>query len=253
LPDTSPRAIRQVPADLAARLIVALDVPTVAQAREIVRELEGTVSFFKIGLWLLFQKDADRLIDDLVADGKSVFLDYKMYDIGETVKRGVAAAAQRGISFVTVHGDAAIMNAAAEGRGDSPLKLLAITVLTSLDDGALQDMGYRLGVKDLIALRVRLALACGFDGVVASAQDDPDELRRLAGGADHLLIATPGIRLRDGRTDDHRRTADPASAIAAGADYLVVGRPILSAPDRATAALAILAEMQLGWQIRVGR
>ena len=227
------------------RLILALDVPSVAQARELVAELDGIVSFFKIGMWLFFQPGTDRLIDDLVANGRRIFLDYKMYDIGETVRRGVAGAARRGISFVTVHGDRDIIEAAVAGRGDSSLKVLAITVLTSLDDAALAGMGYRLGVDELIALRVRTAMACGCDGIIASAHDNPDRLRR-AGNADRLLVVTPGVRMPDGQTDDHRRSTDPATAIANGADYLVVGRPIVAASDRVSAARGIIAAMEKG-------
>jgi orotidine-5'-phosphate decarboxylase len=242
---------RPLPADIGARLILALDVADVGKARDIVAELDGTVQFFKIGMWLLFRKETDALIDDLIARGKEVFLDYKMYDIGETVKRGVAAAAARKISFVTVHGDEAIMKAAVAGKGQSDLKIFAITVLTSLDDAALHEMGYRLGVEDLISLRVRQALACGCDGVIASAHDDPDAIRRLAGDGGHLLIATPGVRRATDQTNDHRRFADPATAIRKGADYLVVGRPILEAADRAAEARAIIAEMARGWSERI--
>jgi len=238
-------ATRPVPANMADRLILALDVPTVARAREIVAELEGIVRFYKIGMWLLFQRETDAFIDELLARGHQIFLDYKMYDIGETVRRGVEAAARRGISFVTIHGDAEIIKAAVQGRGGSALKLLAISVLTSLDDAALAGMGYRLSARELVELRVRTAVACGCDGVIASAHDDPDHLRRVA-GAQSLLIATPGIRLASGRTDDHRRVADPASAIRRGADYLVVGRPILEARDKAGQALAIIGEMERG-------
>ena len=236
---------RPLPADMKDRLIVALDVPTVPEARRLVAELDGIVSFFKIGMWLFFQPGTDALIDELVAAGKQVFLDYKMYDIGETVKRGVASAAGRGISFVTVHGDRAIIEAAVAGRGGSALKVLAITVLTSLDDAALAAMGYRLTVEELVALRVRTALDCGCDGIIASAHDNPDRLRAASGdaAAARLLVVTPGVRMADGAVHDHRRSANPATAIGNGADYLVVGRPILEATDRAGAALDIITEM----------
>jgi len=239
-----------LPTDISQRLILALDVNDVEKARDIVAELDGVVSFFKIGMWLLFKKETDALIDDLIAGGKKVFLDYKMYDIGETVKRGVAAAATRGISFVTVHGDDAIMKAAVAGKGQSALKIFAITVLTSLDDAALHEMGYRLGVEDLISLRVRKALACGCDGIIASAHDDPDAIRQMAGDGGHLLIATPGVRRATDQINDHRRFADPATAIRKGADYLVVGRPILEAANRAAEARSIIAEMAQGWSVR---
>ncbi len=239
---------RQLPARMQDRLIVALDVPTVAEARRVVAELDGVASFFKIGMWLFFQPGTDALIDELVAAGKRVFLDYKMYDIGETVRRGVAGAAGRGITFVTVHGDRAIIEAAVAGRGGSALKVLAITVLTSMDDAALAEMGYRLTVEELVEQRVRTALDCGCDGVIASAHDNPARLRSASGRteAERLLIVTPGVRLADGRTHDHRRSADPATAIANGADFLVVGRPILEAADRAAGARAIIGEMERG-------
>jgi orotidine-5'-phosphate decarboxylase len=242
---------RKVPHKMSERLIVALDVADAGKAREIVAELDGIVSFFKIGMWLFFKKETDALIDDLAARGKQVFLDTKMYDIGETVKRGVAGAAMRGVSIVTVHGDDAIMKAAMEGKGDSDLKIFAITVLTSLDDAALHDMGYRLSAEALIALRVRQAAECGCDGIIASAHDDPDALRRNAGdGGERLLIGTPGVRRATDNTNEHRRFADPATAIAKGADYLIVGRPILEAADRAKEAASIIAEMEQGWRDR---
>ena len=227
------------------RLIVALDVPTIAEARALVTELDGIVSFFKIGMWLFFQPGTDALIDELVAAGKRVFLDYKMYDIGETVRRGVASAAARGISFVTVHGDRAIIEAAVAGRGSSALKILAVTVLTSLDDAALTEMGYRMGMDELIVHRTRIAAECGCDGIIASAHDNPNQLREAA-GAPKLLVVTPGVRMAGAQQDDHRRSADPTTAISNGADYLVVGRPVVQASDRAGAARDVIAEMEKG-------
>ena len=232
--------------DISDRLIVALDVPSPTEARTVVEELEGLVSFYKIGFWLLFKPGTDALIDWLVASGHRVFIDYKLYDIGETVRMAVHALAQRGVSLVTVHGDPAIMRAAIDGRGDSALKIFAISVLTSLDDAAVAEMGYAHGVKDLIALRVKQAVACGLDGIIASPHDNPAELRAL-GGNPKLLIGTPGIRPRGTTTDDHARHATPGEAIARGADYLVVGRPILNAPSgRRAMASAIIADMQAG-------
>ncbi len=246
---TALHAGRALPAQMRDRLIVALDVPSVAEARAVIAELGDAVSFYKIGMWLMFKPDISALIDEVLASGKRLFLDYKMYDIGETVKRGVAAMAGRGVAFVTVHGDEAIMRAAVEGRGSSSLKIFAITVLTSMNDAALHGMGYRLNVQDLIALRVRQAVQCGVDGVIASASDDPDAIRRI-GGSQDLLITTPGVRLAGGTTHDHQRSADPATAIRNGADYLVVGRPILEAADRAAQARHIVSEMAAGWQAR---
>jgi orotidine-5'-phosphate decarboxylase len=237
---------RDVPAIMADRLIVALDVPTIERATRLAAQLDGMVSFFKIGLWLLFAPGAERFIDGLIAQGKRVFLDAKMYDIGETVRQGVARATERGVSIVTVHGDPEIMRAAVAGKAGSPrTKVFAISVLTSLNDAAVREMGYALSVPELIRLRVRQAVECGCDGIIASADDDPNAIRKLA-GADHLLIATPGIREPGGSADDHKRHATPAQAIARGADYLVVGRPITQADDPATAARRIIADMATG-------
>ena len=224
------------------RLIVALDVPAIGQARELVRQLDGLVSFYKIGMWLFFEPGIDRLIDDLVGAGHKVFLDYKMYDIGETVRRGVASAARRGVSIVTVHGDPAILAAAAEGAAGTPLQVFAITVLTSQDDAALAAMGYDRTVAELVALRARAAIAAGIPGLIAAATDDLAGLRRLPGGA-HLRFATPGIRLPQNAAHDQARVATPDQALANGADYLVVGRPITAHADPAEGARAILRSM----------
>ena len=179
----------------------------------------------------------------MVERGKQVFLDAKMYDIPQTVERGVAAVAQSGASFLTVHGDEAIMRAAVRGRGQSRLKLFAVTVLTSLDDAALKQMGYGHSARELVGLRAASAVACGCDGIIASAEDDPDAIRRLA-GSDRLLIATPGVRQAAGALHDHKRSATPGRAIASGADYLVVGRPIIEAADPVAAARSFIAEMK---------
>jgi orotidine-5'-phosphate decarboxylase len=241
-------AARDVPQAMADRLIVALDVPTIEAAGRLAQRLDGIVSFFKIGLWLLFAPGAERLIDGLIGQGRRIFLDAKMYDIGETVRQGVARAAERGVSLVTVHGDPEIMRAAVAGRGGSArTKVFAISVLTSLDDTAVRAMGYAMPVADLVRVRVRQAVDCGCDGIVASAGDDPDAIRRMA-NAEHLLIATPGIREPGGAVDDHKRHATPAQAIARGADYLVVGRPITQADDPAAAARRLIADMELGRQ-----
>ncbi len=235
---------RNLPPQMADRLIVALDVPSVEQARALTAALDDVVSFYKIGMWLLFAAGTDRFMDELIARGKKIFLDYKMYDIGETVKQGMARATARGVKFVTVHGDPEIMRAAVEGRGDSTFtQILAITALTSLDDAGLHAMGYRMGARELVELRVRSAVACGVDGIIAAPQDKPDEIRAFA-GQERLLVVTPGIRPAGSTADDHKRQATPGQAIAAGADYLVVGRPITQAADPAAAARAIIAEMQ---------
>ncbi len=229
---------------LADRLIVALDVPTVADARALVAALGEVVRFFKIGMWLFFDPAVHGLIDDLVATGRSVFLDYKMYDIPETVRRGVAAVAARGVRIVTVHGDPEIVAAAADGARGTELLVFAITVLTSQDDAALAAMGFDRTVPELVALRARAAARAGAAGLIASAADDPDSLRALAGAP--LLVATPGIRLAGAAGDDQKRVATPESAILRGADYLVVGRPITRAADPAAVARTVLLGMARG-------
>ena len=234
---------RELPKRIEDRLIVALDVPSIGEARDLVGELDGLVSFFKVGLWLQFAAGFDGLIDELIQRGKKVFLDAKMFDIGETVKQGVARAAERGVSFVTVHGDSEILKAAVEGRGGSGLKIFAITVLTSVDQDGLRDLGYLCSVDELIRLRVKRAIACGCDGIIAAPHDNPNELRGLS-GAQGLLIVTPGVRLSGASPDDHKRPGTPAQAIAAGADYLVVGRPIVKSDDPALAATQIIEDMR---------
>src|ERR1700738_1156235 len=185
---------REVPEKVEDRLIVALDVPAISEARALIDKLEGVVSFFKVGLWLQFAAGFDGLLDYLLAKNKNIFLDAKMFDIGETVKQGVARAAERGVTFVTVHGDGEIMKAAVEGRGDSRLKIFAITVLTSVDQDGLRELGYLCRVEDLIGLRVKRAVECGCDGIIAAPHDNPNQIRELA-GEQRLLVATPGVRL----------------------------------------------------------
>ncbi len=236
---------RDYPATMDGRLIVALDKATVQEARRVIEELDGVVSFFKIGLWLQFAEGIDNLISSLVAADTKLFLDAKMYDVPQTVSRAVKTAADRGASFVTVHGDEAIISAAVEAKAGSTLKIFAVTVLTSLDDRALHEMGYRLPAKELVLLRTKNAVAYGCDGVIASADDDPDQIRALA-GSESLLIATPGIRPLGSNRHDQKRVATPREAICSGADYLVVGRPIVDDPNPRQAALSIIGEMRQG-------
>jgi orotidine-5'-phosphate decarboxylase len=155
----------------------------------------------------------------------------------------VARAAERGVSFVTVHGDSAIIQAAAEGKAGSALKILVVPVLTSLDDRGLRELGYAASVSELVVAGARLAAACGCDGIIAAPKDNPNAIRRAA-NAPGLLVVTPGVRLAGSALDDHRRAGTPAQAIADGADYLVVGRPIVKAADPAAAATQIVAEMR---------
>lgn len=237
---------RSLPDDMADRLIVALDVPTIDQARKLVEALKGTVSFFKVGLWLQFVEGVDDLISSIVDGGHRLFLDAKMYDVPETVGRAIESAVRRRASFVTIHGDENIMRAAVQAKKGSGLKVFAITVLTSIDDAALYEMGYRLSAKELVLLRARKASECECDGIIASADDGPDQIRMLAGN-ERLLIATPGIRPAASAADDQKRIATPRQAIANGADYLVVGRPIIAAEEGPkVAAQRIIREMMEG-------
>jgi orotidine-5'-phosphate decarboxylase len=237
-------AHRRTPARIEDRLIVALDVPTIAEARELAATLDGIVSFFKLGPWLLCAPGLDAFLDELIQKrGKRVFWDCKLYDIGETVKQGVMRAGERGVSLITVHGDERIMRAAVEGRGTSGILVFAISVLTSLDEAGLRELGFAGSLDDLVRRRVASAAACGCDGVIASAQDDPNEIRRSA-GSEALLVGTPGIRPAGSALDDHRRAGTPGEAIARGADYLVVGRPITQHADPAAQAARIIAEMR---------
>lgn len=235
--------IRQVPDAMADRLIVALDVDSLDAAYALVDKLDGVVSFFKIGLGLQFVPKVDDLIASLIARDKKVFLDAKLFDIPETVARAVTVAASRKVSFITVHGDERIMRAATKARGDSDLRIFAVTVLTSLDDAALREMGYGVGAVELVQMRARKAIECQCDGIIASANDNPNQIRRLA-NMDSLLIATPGVRQSSGDINDHKRSATPAEAIRNGADYLVVGRPIIAAADPVAAARSFIAEME---------
>jgi orotidine-5'-phosphate decarboxylase len=237
------RRARTLPARMEDRLIVALDVPSVAEARGIADRLDGIASFFKLGLWLIFAPGFEAFLDDLLGAGRRVFLDAKMFDIGETVRRGIERVAQRGVSFVTVHGDGDIIRAAVEGRGNSSLRLLVVPALTSLNEQGLRELGYAGSVAELIDARAKTAFEWGVDGIIASPQDNPNAIRgRL--DAESLYVVTPGVRLAGAARDDHKRSGTPAQAIADGADYLVVGRPIVQAADPAAAAARIIADMK---------
>jgi len=243
LTETRPAPI--VPARMEDRLIVALDLPDVAAAREMTARLDGIVSFFKLGLWLIFAPGFETFLDDLVRAGKNVFLDAKMFDIGETVRRGVERVAERGVSFVTIHGYGDIIRAAVEGRGNAALKLLVVAVLTSLNERGLRELGHSGNVADLLTERTRFAYDCGVDGIIASPQDNPNAIRQRL-DTERLLVVTPGVRLAGTALDDHKRSGTPAQAIADGADYLVVGRPIVQAANPAAAAAQIIADMKTG-------
>lgn len=231
------------------QLIVALDVPTIKQARDLINQLDGTISFFKIGMWLVYADGCEELIKDLIKSNKKVFLDTKMYDIGKTVEEGVKRIVDRGIDIITVHGDSKIIESAVKGRGDSKLKVFAISVLTSLNDDSLKEMGYALTTKELVKFRAKQAVELGCDGLIASAADNPDKIR-LESGNSMLLIGTPGIRSIDDPVDDHARSATAIEAIATGSDYLIVGRPIISHANPLDRAKKILFEMNDGLKLR---
>lgn len=233
--------MRDIPARMEDRLIVALDVHSVDEAWAMVERLP-MVSFFKVGLGLLYARGFDELLDRLIRRGR-VFLDAKMFDIPETVRRGVEVAAQRGVSLITVHGDEAIMRAAVQGKAGTDVRIFAVTVLTSLDDAALGRMGYRHSARELVLARAKAAAEAGCDGIIASALDHPDAIRAEV-RAPGLLIATPGIRSARDAMNDHKRAATPEQAIRDGADYLVVGRPIIGARAPGEAADGIIREMK---------
>jgi orotidine-5'-phosphate decarboxylase len=219
----------------AERLIVALDVPTPAEARALVDKLGDAAKFYKIGLELFMAGGYFELIDWLGARGNKVFVDLKFFDVPETVRRAVGNLRGRGVSFATVHGNQAMMEAAGKEKGD--VKILAVTVLTSLDRGDLDDLGFSCEVERLVLSRARRAIEAGCDGVISSGL----EAERLkAQFKDRLLVVTPGIRPVENRSaDDQKRTVDVAQAFAAGADYIVVGRPIRQAADPRAAAQAV--------------
>jgi orotidine-5'-phosphate decarboxylase len=225
--------------DARERLIVALDVPSVAEAEALVVRLGETVSFYKIGYQLAFAGGID-FARVLAGAGKRIFLDLKLHDIGNTVARGVESVARLGASFLTVHAYPQTMHAAVDARKGSALRLLAVTVLTSYDDADLADAGYDATVPELVAERAAQARNIGVDGVVCSAEEAA-RIRPIVGAK--LKLVTPGIRPAGAEAGDQKRIMTPAKAIAAGADYLVVGRPIMAAPDPKAAAQAIVAEI----------
>jgi orotidine-5'-phosphate decarboxylase len=224
------------PAKIAAsdRLIVALDLPSVQLAEAMIARLGEAVNFYKIGYQLGYAGGLP-LVRQLADKGKKVFVDLKLHDIGNTVARGVESVATLGATFLTVHAYPQTMK-----RAGSDLKILAVTVLTSYDDGDLHAAGYRLSVSDLVEARAQQAQVLGVDGLVSSPQEAA-ALRKIVGH--QMVLVTPGIRPAGSATGDQKRLMTPARAIAAGSDYLVVGRPIAEAGDPKAAADAIQAEI----------
>lgn len=233
-----PQTTNHTPQD-ASPLIVALDVASAGEAQELVARLGDSVSFYKVGMELYAAAGMD-FVRRLAAKDKRVFLDLKFYDIGETVKRAAAQVAASGVQFLTVHGSGPVMRAAVEGRGGAPLKLLAVTVLTSFDRDDLADLGYPCSVSDLVSLRVRKAMEAGIDGIVCSPLEVAD-VRRLAGP--EAVLVTPGVRSAGSAKGDQKRVATPAEAIRNGADYVVIGREVTRAADPRAEVLRICADL----------
>lgn len=219
------------------RLIVALDVPTASQAKAMVELLGDSVTFYKIGLELFMSGEYFELLDYLSAKRKKIFVDLKFFDVPATVGRAVAQLSGKGVTFTTVHGNDGIMRAAAENKGD--VQVLAVTVLTSLDRGDLDDLGFDCDVSELVLSRAKRAVELGCDGVVASGQEATAMRQRLG---DSFLVVTPGIRPVD-NDDDQKRVVTATQAFSNGADYIVVGRPIRDADDPKKAADELQAEI----------
>jgi orotidine-5'-phosphate decarboxylase len=225
--------------DMRDRLIVALDVPTVAHAEAVVRDLEGTAAFFKVGYQLAFAGGLD-FARELASGGKQVFLDMKLLDIDNTVAKGVENIARMGMTMLTLHAYPKAMRAAVEAARGSGLCLLAVTVLTSMDEQDVIDAGYEYDPHTLVLRRAEQALNAGMGGIVCSAAEAA-AVRKVVGP--ELAVVTPGIRPAGADHGDQKRVVTPLDAIRAGARHLVVGRPIVGAPDRRAAADAVLAEM----------
>ncbi|PHR92329.1 MAG: orotidine-5'-phosphate decarboxylase [Robiginitomaculum sp.] len=222
------------------RLYVALDLPTIADARALVARLGDAVISYKIGLQLL-PLGGTEFGKELIAQGKNVFFDFKLHDIGATVEKATRSIAPLGADLLTVHGTPDVMASAVKGRGSSKLKIMAVTVLTSLDDAALVEMGYFMNAEELVLHRVRQAVKAGVDGVISSPLE-AEKIRAMV--PRNFLIITPGVRMPGGDKGDQKRIATPGAALASGASHIVVGRPISQANDPKAAAQAILKNMR---------
>ena len=222
------------------RLYVALDLPSIEQARAMVETLGDSVESYKIGLQLLPLGGAE-FGQELKAMGKNVFYDFKLHDIGATVEKATRSISGLGADLLTVHARPDVMASATKGRGDSGLKILGVTVLTSLDKQALEDIGYYDTAEDLVMRRVEQALEAGIDGVVSSPLE-ASKIRKTV--PENFLIVTPGIRMQGGDKGDQKRIATPGDALRSGASHIVVGRPITAAKDPRQAALDVLANMR---------
>lgn len=228
---------KNIPAN--ERLMLAMDVPTVAEAKKLATELGDTVQFYKLGLELFMSGEYYELVDWLVARGKKVFADLKFFDIPKTVASAVKQLDGRGVSFVTVHGNDSIMEAAAAAKGD--VKILAVTVLTCLDEGDMKALGFQADPHDVVLSRAERALALGCDGVISSGLEVADIRANVD---EKLLVVVPGIRpIVNREADDQKRTVNVEQAFERGADYIVVGRPIVQAADPVKAAADIQARI----------
>ncbi len=222
------------------RLIIALDLPTIDEAEATIAAIGDAGRFYKIG-YQLMPIGGLQLAERLTAAGKKVFLDFKFHDIGATVERGVKSVAQFGGDFLTVHAEPDVLKGAVAGRGDDKrLKILAVTVLTSLNQESLSKAGIDIALEDLVLKRAEFAAQAGVDGVVASAKEAGLIKSRFG---DDLIIVTPGVRPKGVAANDQKRVVTPAQAILTGADHIVVGRPIIAASDPGLAAAAILKEI----------
>jgi orotidine-5'-phosphate decarboxylase len=228
------------PIDPRDRMIVALDVASVAEAERMVDRLGDSVSFYKIGMELVYSGGLD-LVRALSWRGKKVFLDLKLHDIPNTVEKATAQVANLGATFLTVHAFPQTMKAAIAGKGVSPLKILAVTVMTSFDDSDLIEAGYAFGVRDLVARRASQAKTIGIDGLILSPEE-VEAMRAIVGPG--MALVTPGIRPAGAAKGDQKRVMTPSEAIRAGADHLVIGRPITAAPDPKAVADAIIDEIR---------
>ena len=222
-------------------IIVALDFGNAQEARSLVARLGDSVDFYKVGMEL-YAAAGMPFARELVESGKRVFLDLKLYDIPETVKRAVAQVAKSGVHFLSVHGSNPILKAAIEGRGPAPLKLLAVTVLTSFDQQDLADLGYPASIPELVELRVRNAMGAGMDGIVCSPLEAA-AVRATAGS--NAILVTPGVRSRSADVADQKRVATPEEALVAGADYVVMGRQITRAADPVAELTRVLESCSL--------
>jgi len=221
------------------RMIVALDLPSVDDAQAMIKQLGDSVTFYKIGMELVYAGGLD-LVRQLSSNGKKVFLDLKLHDIPNTVEKATQRVADLGATFLTVHAFPQTMKAAVKGKGLSPLHILGVTVMTSYDDSDLIEAGYSMGVRDLVSHRARQAKAIGINGLILSPEEVAG-MRALIGPS--LTLITPGIRPKGSEKGDQKRVMTPREAISAGADYLVIGRPITAAANPKSIADAVVEEI----------